>query len=213
MSMPMPMQMQQWTRDIPPGLSIPRIEAFLADRAHGFDPTAWLPRGRVLTLPVLDAATDTPLDLAGLVGERPAAFVFYQGGWSRECNVALRAFQAALPGFERAGAVVVAVSPELPRHVRETIEGNGLGFVVATDHCCRFARSLGLVFKLPVELRRIARDAGVRLKQWNGEGSYDLPMPALLVLDRERRIRSVTWAFRTSDLDPSAALSALSQFT
>ena len=74
------------------------------------------------------------------------------------------------------------------------------------------AKSLGLVFKLPVELRRIARDSGVRLKQWNGEGSFDLPMPTLIVLDRERRIRSVRWAFRTADLDPESALAALSHF-
>jgi len=209
----MQVQMQQWPREFPPGLSIPGVEAFLADRAHGFDPAPLLPRGRVLTLPVLDAAADAPLDLAVLVGERPLVLLFYQGGWSRDCNVALRCFQAALPAFERVGAVVVAVSPELPRHARDTIERNGLGFVVAIDHCCRFAKSLGLAFKLPVELQRLARDAGVRLKQWNGEGSYDLPMPALLLLDRQRRIRSVSWAFRTSDLDPGAALAALSHVT
>jgi hypothetical protein len=50
------------------------------------------------------------------------------------------------------------------------------------------------------------------LKLWNGEGSYDLPMPTMIVLDRERRIRSVSWAFTTADLNPSAALAALRQF-
>lgn len=211
----MQVQMQQRlvpTPEPPGGISIPPIEAFLADRAHGFDPTPSLPRGRVLTLPVLDSIEDLPLDLAVHVGHRPAALLFYPGGWSRPCNDGLRAFETSLPGFRRFGVAVVAVTPELPSHAKETAVRNGLTFLVAIDHCCRFAKTLGLAFKLPVELRRIARDQGVRLKLWNGEGSYDLPMPTLILLDRERRIRSVTWAFRTSDLDPAAAVSAISQF-
>ena len=48
-------------------LSIPELAAFIADRAHGFDATEWLPRGRRLTLPVLESIGDVPLDLACLV--------------------------------------------------------------------------------------------------------------------------------------------------
>lgn len=210
-------QVERQQRMVPPGepstgISIPPVEAFLADRAHGFDPDPWLPRGRILTLPVLDAIDDVPLDLAVVAGDRPVVLMFYLGGWSQSCNEALRALEAARPGFDHAGAAVVAISPELPIHARDTVRRNGLSIVVAIDHCCRFARSLGLVFKLPIDLRRIARDSGVRLKLWNGEGSYDLPMPALILLDRERRIRSVRWAARTSDLDPAAARAALSRF-
>lgn len=194
------------------GISIPPIEAFLADRTHGFDPSVWLPRGRVVALPLLDAVEDVPLDLEARVGDRAAVLLFFQGGWSRPCNEALGAFQSALPDFERAGAALVAITPELPRHARETAERNAVGFIVAIDHCCRFAKSLGLAFKLPRELRRTARDSGVRLKLWNGEGSYDLPMPTLILLDRRRRVRAVLWANRTSDLDPGAALAALRQF-
>lgn len=212
------MQLQMQHRPIAPteplaGVAIPPLDAFMADHAQGFDPSAGLPRGRILTLPVLDSIDDLPLDLAVSIGTRPAVLVFYQGGWSRPCNAALRAFQSALPAFEVAGATVVAITPELPVHARDTASGNGVTFLVAVDHCCRFAKSLGIVFKLPTELRRVARDlGGVRLKRWNGEGSYDLPMPTVVILDRERRIRSVSWAFRTSDLDPERALAALWRF-
>ena len=76
------------------GSSFPPLEAFVADRAHGFDPSPWLPRGRTLTLPVLDSIEDLPIDLADCIGDRPAVLLFYQGGWSRPCNQAL----FALPG-------------------------------------------------------------------------------------------------------------------
>src|SRR6185312_249435 len=103
---------------------IEELAAFIADRAHGFDPTWWLPRGRRLTLPVLESTLDVPLDLADHVGDRPAILVFYQGGWSRPCNDALMMFQRATPRLEPQRVVVVAVAPELPRHARETSTRN-----------------------------------------------------------------------------------------
>jgi peroxiredoxin len=190
-------------------LFVPEVAAFVADRAHGFDPTAWLPRGRRLTLPVLESTGDVPLDLAEHVGDRPAILFFYQGGWSGPCNDALALFQRAMPGLPPQRVAVVAVTPELPRHALETTRRNQLTFALAIDHACRFAKSLGLAFKLPVELRRILRDRGVRLKEWNGEGSYDLPMPTMILIDRERRIRWTGWGFATADLDPAAVIAAL----
>jgi len=190
-------------------LFIPELAAFVADRAHGFDPTGWLPRGRRLTLPVLESTGDIPLDLAEHVGDRPAILVFYQGGWSRPCNDALAMFQRAIPHLEPHRAAVVAVTPELPRHALETSRRNRLTFALAIDHACRFAKALGLAFKLPLELRRLVRDRGVRLKEWNGEGSYDLPMPTMILIDRERRVRWTASGFATTDLDPEAVIAAL----
>jgi peroxiredoxin len=190
-------------------LSIPELAAFIADRAHGFDPTEWLPRGRRLTLPVLESTGDVPLDLAVHVGDRPAILVFYQGGWSRPCNDALAMFQRAMAELETHQVAVVAITPELPRHALESSRRNQLSFAVAIDHSCLFAKSLGIAFKLPLELRRLVRDRGVRIKEWNGEGSYDLPMPTMILIDRERRIRWTASGFATSDLDPEAVIAAL----
>src|SRR5438876_1389997 len=110
---------------------IPEFAAFIADRAHGFDPTEWLPRGRRLTLPVLESTGDVPLDLAAHVGDRPAILVFYQGGWSHPCNEALAMFQRAMSALEPHRVAVVAITPELPRHALETSRRNQISFVVA----------------------------------------------------------------------------------
>lgn len=190
-------------------LTVPELAAFIADRAHGFDPTQGLPRGRRLTLPVLESIGDVPFDLAAHVGDRPAILVFYQGGWSRPCNQALALFQSAMPALAPQRVAVVAVTPELPRHALETSRRNQLTFAIAIDHSSLFAKSLGLAFKLPLELRRIVRDRGVRLKEWNGEGSYDLPMPTMILIDRECRIRWTAYGLATTDLDPEAVIAAL----
>lgn len=192
-------------------LSISELAAFIADRAHGFDPTEWLPRGRRLTLPVLESTGDVPLDLAAHVGDRLAILIFYQGGWSWPCNDALAMFQGAMPALAPHRVAVVAITPELPRNAMATSRRNQLSFAIAIDHSCLFAKSLGLAFKLPLELRRVVRDRGVRLKEWNGEGSYDLPMPTMILIDRERRIRWTASGFATSDLDPQAVIAALNK--
>lgn len=185
--------------------------AFVADRVHGFDASAALPRGRRVRLPITDSIEDTPVDLEAVVGDRRCLLVFYPGGWCTGSMRALAAFQAALDRFAALDTVVVALTPELPRLARATAQRTGAAFPVASDHALVFSRSLGLVYKLPVPLRRLVRDAGVRLGSWNGEGSFDLPMPAALLLDRRRRVRWHEVPFSAAALRPEAALAALAQ--
>jgi peroxiredoxin len=195
--------------DQPHGIAVPAFAAFMADHAHGFDASATLVRGRQLTLPVLESVADVPFDLESHVGDRIAVLFFYAGGWNRADNEALAVLQESMPDFEQLGVAVIAITPELPVHAKATAARNRLSCAVAIDHACRFAKHLGLVVKLPVELRRLIRDSGIRLKSWNGEGSYDLPMPAVVLLDRSRRIRWAGSGAAMSDLDPGDVRAAL----
>ena len=190
--------------------SQPELSAFIADRAQDFDPAALLPRGTRVHLPMFDSMDDMPLDLEALAADRRLLLVFHPGGWSEAAVGALGRFDAARPAFAAAGTVVAALSPERPQFARATATDRDLGLVLATDHACRFTRSLGLAFKLPVLLRRTVRDRGLRINIWNGEGSFDLPMPVVLLLDRERRVRWIDSTVSYRDLDPARALRALS---
>jgi len=152
---------------------------------------------------------DAPLDLDAAVGDRPVLIMFFQGGWSPSSNAALVALQAMLPLFASLAVEVVAVTPELPRHAHETMKRNALTFTVAVDHACRFARNLRLVCKIPDDVRRLMRAEGLRIREWNGEGSYDVPMPTLLLLDGRRRVLSAAWQAVATDLDPGGMLEAL----
>lgn len=187
------------------------FDDYLADRVQGVDPWRALPRGRRIRLPMVDSAEDTPLDLEGALAGRRALVVFYAGGWCDASRVALAAFERARPGLEAAGTQIVGLSPELPRHAAVTMAQLGLGFPLASDHALVFTRSLGLAYKLPVELRRIVRAAGVRLPLLNGEGSFDLPLPAVVLVDRGRRIRWHEVAPSAAALDPAAALAAIAR--
>ena len=57
------------------------------------------------------------------------------------------------------------------------------------------ARTFGLVFTLPVDLREVYRGFGIDLEKANGDASWTLPMPARYVVDQTGTIRS-------ADVDP-----------
>ncbi len=190
---------------------LPEFDAFLADREHGLDLRADLYRGRRLALPVLESPDDVPFDLAARTAGLRVVLLFYAGGWSATAQAALVRFDAAREAFDAAATTVCAVTPETPFQARRTVAATGIGFPVAVDHMCRFTRSIGLAFKLPLPLRRIVRDRGVRLSAWNGEQSYDLPMPAALLLDRRRRVRCVCAGWTAACLEPSILLEALAR--
>jgi len=139
-----------------------------------------------------DAAPDFTLpDVHGesvnLVDElehTPVVLSFYRGGWCPYCNLELQALQQALPEIQSLGAQLVAVSPELPDNSLTTTEKHTLAFTLLSDQGNRVAKDFGIVFTLPETLRPIYTQFGIDLPAWNGDDSFELPMPATYVIGR-----------------------------
>ena len=89
------------------------------------------------------------------------------------------------------GASLVALSPEIPASAQVTVEKNGLTFHVLCDAGNQVARKFGLVFALPADLREFYLSLGIDLARQNGDGSWELPMPATYLIDRDGMIRDV----------------------
>lgn len=83
----------------------------------------------------------------------------------------------------------MAISPQLPEQQLSLVAKKNLEFMVLTDRGNRVARSFGLVFALPLKLRPIYRQFGIDLPTANGDESYELPLPATYVIDRQNTIR------------------------
>lgn len=119
----------------------------------------------------------------------PVVVVFYRGGWCPYCSLHLRAFQRLLPEFQKAGATLLAISPQLPDASLSTREKAELEFSVLSDVGNRIARQFGLVFKLPRELLSIYKNFGHELAIANGaEGAEELPVPAVFVIGADQRV-------------------------
>lgn len=150
------------------------------------------------------------VSLAKLLTDGPVVLAFYRGGWCPYCNLELRALQAALADITAAGATLVAISPQLPDNSLSTAEKLELAFPVLSDVGNVVAREYGLVFSLPEDLRSVYDGFGIDLPAANGDQTFELPVPATFVIDRDG---SVAWRFVDPDYthrgDPADVLAAV----
>ena len=103
--------------------------------------------------------------------------------------------QESLAALKSSGANLIALSPQLPAVSLGLIEKQQLGFDILRDAGNDYTAQLGLRFVLPPELVPIYQSFGIDLPGCNGEGSWTLPMPARLVVDRLGIVRA-------ADIDP-----------
>ena len=96
--------------------------------------------------------------------------------------------QLTLPDIEALGAQLVTVSPNLPDKSLSTAEKHALTFEVLSDVGNKIAREFGLVFTLSEELRPIYASFGIDIPAYNGDDTFELPMPATYVIDADGTI-------------------------
>jgi peroxiredoxin len=123
----------------------------------------------------------------------------------------LRAYQQILSEIRALGAGLVAVSPQTPDHTAAMAEKNLLDFDVLSDSGNRVARSYGLVFSISEQLRPLFKNiGGIDLALYNGDQTWELPIPATYVIDREGAIHlAFVEADYTRRLEPSEILNCL----
>lgn len=94
-----------------------------------------------------------------------------------------------LPEFEAAGATLIAISPQTAENVRDGAEAEKLTFEMLVDQGNKVAREWGLVFKMPDYFKEWYLKFDIDLEKYNGDTSWELPMPASFVVDRAGIIR------------------------
>lgn len=123
----------------------------------------------------------------------------------------MQAYQRLLPELARRGARLVAVSPQLPDSSLSTAEKNALEFDVLSDLGNAVAREYGLAWRFPPDLRRVYEDFWkIVLPQYNGDDSWELPIPGTFVVGTDGVVR---YAFVDPDYtkraEPGDLLAAL----
>ena len=95
-----------------------------------------------------------------------------------------------LAEVQELGADLVAISPEIPEVAQVTAQKNGVIFRVLSDRGNHVARKFGLVFKLPPDLCEFYKSLGINLATQNGDESWELPLAATYLVDRDGVIRA-----------------------
>jgi peroxiredoxin len=137
---------------------------------------------------ILPNAFEKLINIQELLTSGPVVISFYRGGWCPYCNLELRALQQVVPQIQTYGATLVAISPETPDHSLSTVEKNELSFEVLSDVGNQVARQFGLVYTLSEELRPIYQKFGINLLDFNGDETFELPIPATYIIQSDGMI-------------------------
>lgn len=151
-----------------------------------------------------------PVTLSRALESGPAVVTFYRGMWCPYCSLQLRAYQQILPEIQRLGASLIAVSPQSPDKSQATLLKNFLQYEVLSDLGNVVARRFGLVYQVPEWVRDLHLSFGTDLPAFNGDDSWELPIPGTFVVGKDRRI---ALAYADTDarnrLEPKAILETL----
>ena len=120
--------------------------------------------------------------------------------------------QLELARIKELGASLIAISPDTPDNSLTTSERNSLTFEVLSDSGNRVARQFGIVFQLPEKLRPIYAGFGIDIPKSTGKDSFELPIPATYLIDKDLTIRMVfADADYTKRLDPEDVIEKLAE--
>ena len=187
-----------------------RATAELADSRIAADVAAVGSRAPGFVLP---NAVGEKVCLDDLLARGPVVISFYRGVWCPFCNLEQRALQQALPQITANGASLVAISGMTPDHSISMMERQGLTYEVLSDHGLLVARSYGLVFELPDDLREAYTRMGHPIPGFNGADEHTLPIPGTFVVDAGGIIRfayaNPNYMYRADPAGVVAALAAL----
>jgi peroxiredoxin len=113
---------------------------------------------------------------------------FIRGRWCPFCVGQMEAMNLILPQLEQAGAILAAISPQTVKQSFFMHDQHKLRFPLLSDTYNKVARQFGLTYRVPAAQEAIYRRAFVNLPFTNGDDSWELPIPATFILDRDGTI-------------------------
>src|SRR5579864_2609252 len=110
---------------------------------------------------------------------------FIRGRWCPFCVGQMEAMNLFLPPIEHAGATLLAISPQTVKQSFFMHDQHKLRFPLLSDAGNKVAYQFGLTYRVPALQEAIYRRAFVNLPFTNGDESWELPIPATFILDRD----------------------------
>ena len=192
-----------WTPD-----QLARNTAQRRDLVDRFDADRAVRPGDTLAPFALTDVEGGTIRLDDLVANGPAVLIFFRYADCPACNIALPHYDRELrPSLDATGVALVAISPQTPERLRAIKTRHDLGLTVATDPNNTLGRRLGITFA--PDDRPSPPPAGW-IGEITGTGSWDLPQPTVLIVDKARIVRFVAvspdWLDRPEAKDIVAAL-------
>jgi peroxiredoxin len=120
-----------------------------------------------------------------LLGKGQLVLCFIRGRWCPFCVGQMEAMNLILPEIEQAGATLAAISPQTVKQAFFMRDQHKLRFPLLFDGGNKVARQFGLTYRVPDEQQAVYQRAFVNLPFVNGDESWELPIPATYIIDRD----------------------------
>ena len=134
--------------------------------------------------------------LKDLLKKGKVVLVFYRGYWCPYCNRELSRLQDSLIQIQEKGATVVAVSPEMPAQIKQTVEKTKAAYPVIYDEGLKIMKGYEVEYELEETTLARYRSSGLDIEKNNGTNGKYLPVPAVYIIDKES---TVTYRFFDTD--------------
>lgn len=121
---------------------------------------------------------------------------FIRGRWCPFCVGQMEAMNLIVPEIEQAGATLIAISPQTVKQSYFMHDQHKLRFPLLSDAHNGLARQFGLTYRVSPDQEVVYRRAFVNLPFTNGDDSWELPIPAAYIIDRDG---TVLWASANED--------------
>jgi peroxiredoxin len=176
---------EQMVKEKTPSHVMPTIEASIhAVKESGLERRAIQPGETIRDFELPDA-TGAIVKSLELRTRGPLLIVFYRGASCPFCNLTLQAFQERYSEIVSRGVTLVAISPQTPDHSLSLQEKHNLRFPVLSDSGNKVAQQFGIVFELDRDLRVVQEQFSVDIPSFNGEHSFQLPVPAVFLVSKD----------------------------
>ncbi len=122
--------------------------------------------------------------------------IFYRGQWCPYCSKFLAKLQDSIQQFTDKGATVIAVGPEKPENVQQTVEKTKATFPVLHDKDLKIMKAYDVEYEVPENTLLRYRNGNIDIEKNNGSNGKFLPIPAIYIIDKES---TVTYRFFDAD--------------
>jgi peroxiredoxin len=126
-----------------------------------------------------------PVSSAEILGRGRLVLMFIRGRWCPFCVGQMEAMNNIASTIAAAGVSLIAVSPQTEKQAYFMRDQHKLAFPLLVDAHNHLARQFGLVYRVSEEQQALYRSTFVNLPFTNGDSSWELPIPATFVIDRD----------------------------
>ena len=147
-----------------------------------------LPEGATAPVFTLNDHNGTPVSSADLLRKGRLVICFIRGRWCPFCVGQMEAMNQIVPQIQRAQASLIAISPQTVQQSFFMADQHKLRFPLLSDASNQVARQFGLTYRVPDFQQSVYRKVFTNLPFINGDESWELPIPATYILDRDATI-------------------------